>query len=108
MCVVGKPLAIDNYTASFVDGMGGKQVLEEMWPYVSHLVDGSVVVTLEDIAGCIKTLVDKHSLVTEGAGAAPLAAALSDDVPDGNIVCVLSGGNIDSSKLIEIFDGKVP
>lgn len=83
-------------------------MLAEAWPYVSHLVDDSIVVTLRDIAQCVRTLVERHSMVTEGAGAAPLAAALSDEIPDGNIVCVLSGGNIDNEKLVTIFDGNVP
>jgi len=104
----GRASIFPDHKPSFVDGMGGKQVLEEMWPYVHHLVDDSVPVSLKSIADSISLLVDRSSLVVEGAGAATLAAALSDRVPDGNIVCVLSGGNIDQSKLETIFHGEVP
>ena len=88
--------------------MGGKQVLDEMWPYVSHLVDDSVVVTLEQIADAVRLLIDRNSLVAEGAGAATVAAALTDDVPGENIVCIISGGNIDYDKIATICKGSVP
>lgn len=101
-------MAFENHRSSFVDGMGGKNVLEEIWPYVSHLVDSSIVLSLEEIAEAIRILINRNSLVTEGAGAAPLAAALSNKVPNGTIVCVLSGGNIDSNKLVTILNGQVP
>ena len=44
----------------------------------------------------------------EGAGAAPVAAAVAGLAGEGNIVCVVSGGNIDASKLIPILQGHVP
>lgn len=83
-------------------------MLDEVWSYVHRLVDGSIVVSLEQIAESIRLLADRNSLLAEGAGAATLAAALSDEAPDGTIVCVVSGGNIDASKLAAIFDGKMP
>ena len=63
---------------------------------------------VQSIAEAISLLRDISSLVVEGAGAATHAAALSDSVPEGNIVCVLSGGNIDQGKLETIFHGDVP
>ncbi|XP_067936795.1 L-threonine ammonia-lyase-like [Watersipora subatra] len=104
----GKLVEFTEYRTSFVDGMGSKSVLPEAWPYVSQIVEGSVVVTLREVADSIRLLIDKHSLVTEGAGAGALAAAFSNEVPNGTIVCVLSGGNIDKDKLLTIFDGQVP
>ena len=38
-----------DYTASFVDGIGGKSVLDEMWPLVHKLLDGSIVVSLQQV-----------------------------------------------------------
>lgn len=105
---LGKASVLPDHRASFVDGMGGKQVFEEMWPYITRLVDGSVTVSLQQIVDAVRLLVDSASLVAEGAGAAPVSAALTDEVPPGNIVCVVSGGNIDFSKLETICRGQVP
>ena len=101
----GEPVAVD-YTPSFVDGIGGKGLLPEMWPLVSRLVAGSCVVTLEQIASAIRLMVERLSVVAEGAGAAALAAALSGKAGEGNVVCVVSGGNIDSGKLAAILRGE--
>jgi len=105
---LGRPIKLEDRKASFVDGMGGESVFESMWPYVSHLVDASVTLSLRQIADAVSLLADRNSIVAEGAGAATLAAALSDDVPGGNIVCVISGGNIDLMKLATIFHGDIP
>lgn len=103
----GRPVGVD-YRASFVDGMGGKSVLEEMWPLVSTVLDGTVVVSLEEIADAIRLLVERTRIVAEGAGAASVAAALSGRAGGGSIVCVVSGGNIDPSKLATILQGDIP
>jgi threonine dehydratase len=47
-------------------------------------------------------------VVSEGAGAAPLAAALSGRAGRGKTVCVVSGGNIDARVLARILSGEVP
>jgi len=97
-----------SYTPTFVDGIGSKSVLEEMWPMVRKLVSGSIVVSLEEIASAVKVLVEKTHVVAEGAGASSVAAALSGKAGTGNIVCVISGGNIDIHKLINILQDKIP
>jgi threonine dehydratase len=93
------------YTASFVDGIGGRTVLEEMWPLVSHLLSGSLVVTLRQIADAVRLLVERARVVAEGAGAAALAAALTGKAGSGKIVCIVSGGNIDTTKLVRLLNG---
>jgi len=103
----GVPSPID-YRPSFVDGIGGKSVLPEMWPLVRRLLDGSLVVSLEAVAGAIRTLVERNRVVAEGAGAAPVAAALGGRAGKGKVVCVVSGGNIDPAKLALILQGAVP
>lgn len=103
----GVPSAVD-YQPSFVDGIGGKSVLEEMWPLVSTLLAGSLVVSLEEAAEAIRLLVQRNRLVAEGAGAVPVAAALRDVAGPGPIVCVISGGNIDPKKMAAILSGSVP
>ena len=96
------------YTPSFVDGIGGRGVLAEMWPLVSSLLDGSIVVTLAGIAGAIRLLAERQRVIAEGAGAASLAAALSGRAPGRRVVCIVSGGNIDAAKLATILGGGIP
>lgn len=93
------------YTASFVDGIGGKTVLPEMWPLVRELIETSLVVSPRAIAGAVRLLVERHRVVAEGAGAASVAAALEGDVGGGKVVCVVSGGNLDRDKLASILTG---
>ena len=104
---VGMPREID-YRASFVDGIGGKSVLPEMWPMVRELLAGSLVTTLEEIASAIRLLVERNRLVAEGAGATSVAAALAGQAGGGKVVAVVSGGNIDSEKLSRILTGELP
>ena len=103
----GKPVRID-YRKSFVDGIGGPFVLEEIWPLARRLLDGSLVVGLDQVAGAVRTLVERGRVVAEGAGAAPVAAALAGMAGRGRVVCVVSGGNLDAAKLAVILGGGVP
>jgi threonine dehydratase len=103
----GAPARID-YKASFVDGIGSSSVLAEMWPLAQSLLDGSLVVSLAEVAEALRTLAERNRVIAEGAGATPLAAALAgkaggDGSGAGRIVCVISGGNIDLEKLAKIF-----
>lgn len=102
----GSPQEVE-YTPSFVDGIGGKSVLPEMWPLVSRLLDGSLVVELEQIADAIRLLAERNRVIAEGAGGASVAAALSGQAGTGKIVCIISGGNIDSGKLVKILAGQM-
>ncbi len=103
----GSPQSVE-YTPSFVDGIGGKSMLPEMWPLASSLLSGAVVVSLSDVASAIRLLVERGHTVAEGAGASSLAAALTGRVPGRKIVCAISGGNIDLAKLAKILNGEVP
>jgi threonine dehydratase len=66
---------------SFVDGIGGKRVLPEMWPLAKRLLDGSRVVSLAAIAAAIRLLAERNRVIAEGAGAAAVAAALAPGEP---------------------------
>jgi len=101
----GEPRRIER-RPSFVDGIGAAELLPEMWPLVRELVGESQVVTLEETAAAIRLLVDRRSLVAEGAGAAALAAALAQPDLEGVVVCVISGGNIDAAVLGSILQGE--
>ena len=93
---------------SFVDGIGGKNVFEEMWPVARSLLAGSLVVSLQQIAEAVKLLVERARVVAEGAGASTLAAARAHRIGARRIVCVISGGNIDPGRLAVILGGGVP
>jgi threonine dehydratase len=95
-------------TATFVDGIGGPSMLPEMWPPASRLLAGSLVVTLPEVAAAIRHLVQHAAIVAEGAGAAPVAAALKGLAGPGRYVAVISGGNIDPEVLTTILSGLVP
>jgi threonine dehydratase len=100
----GEPVKVP-YTPSFVDGMGSAGLLSEMWPLVSKLANGSIVLSLKQIADAIKLLIERTRVIAEGAGGSSFAAALTGKAGTGKIVCVISGGNIDAEKLIKILSG---
>ncbi|MDE2775684.1 MAG: pyridoxal-phosphate dependent enzyme [Chloroflexota bacterium] len=100
----GEPVDID-YEASFVDGIGGKSVLPEMWRLARALLDGSLVVSLDETRAAIRLLAERGRVIAEGAGAAPVAAALAGRAGGGKVACVVSGGNIDREVLAGIFAG---
>jgi threonine dehydratase len=103
----GEPVEVD-YTPSFVDGIGAPSVFPEMLALARQLVAGSIVVGLEEIAAAVRLLAERNRVVAEGAGAAPVAAALSGEAGSDKIVCVVSGGNIDSAVLAAILAGETP
>jgi threonine dehydratase len=96
------------YTPSFVDGIGGRAVLHEMWPAARALLAGSIVVSLAEVCTAIRLLVERSHVVAEGAGAAAVAAALSGRAGSGRMACVVSGGNIDNTLLTTILRGEIP
>jgi len=97
----GEPLYFDGWKPSFVDGAGGKSVLKTMWPLLKTL-DGSIVMTLDEIAAAMRKAAERVHVVAEGAGGTAIAAALSGRAGTGKIVAVVSGGNIDLSRFSEL------
>jgi threonine dehydratase len=95
----GKPTEIE-FAASFVDGAGGRALLPTMWEHARELVDVAVAVPLDDVRDAVRLLAGRARVVAEGAGALALAAARGRE---GQIVCIVSGGNIDSAVLAEIL-----
>ncbi|HEY2490019.1 MAG TPA: pyridoxal-phosphate dependent enzyme [Streptosporangiaceae bacterium] len=100
----GHPVSVD-YRASFVDGAGSRRVLDSMWPLVAPLVDDAVAIPVGEAAAAVRTLAERARVIAEGAGALAPAAALSGRAGTGKVVCVVSGGNINLSKLAEILNG---
>ncbi len=93
---------------SFVDGIGARNVLPEMWKRLQGLVRTSRVLPLEQIASAIRLCFERHHIVVEGAGGASIAAAIDGDEFEGPVVAFVSGGNIDPSKLATIMGGGIP
>jgi threonine dehydratase len=91
------------YQPSFVDGIGSKTVFPQMLELARHLIDGALVADLKDVAAAVRLLAERNRVIAEGAGACPVACALSSQAGAGKIVCVVSGGNIDAAKLCTIL-----
>jgi threonine dehydratase len=104
----GEASYFDGWTASFVDGAGGKSVLPTMWPLLRRVVDDSIVVTLEDVRAAMKQAAERVHVIAEGAAACAVAAALSGKAGRGKIVAVVSGGNIDLARFAALVCGATP
>ena len=100
---VGSPQVFKGWEPSFVDGAGGKSLFPRMWRRMSSLVDGSIVVSLEQTRRAMRLMAEKTRVISEGAGALPLAAALTGKAGRGPIVAIVSGGNIDLGKFAELI-----
>ena len=100
----GTPQKFPEWQSSFVDGAGGKSVFPRMWERMRPLVDGCIVVSLEQTKQAMRLMAEKSRVIAEGAGALPLAAALTGQAGAGPIVAIVSGGNIDLKKFCEILE----
>src|SRR5882724_4961904 len=99
----GSPQVFENWRASFVDGAGGQSMFPRMWERMKPVMDGCIVVTLDDTKNAMRLLAEKARVIAEGAGALPVAAALSGKAGKGPIVAIISGGNIDLQKFCELI-----
>ncbi len=101
----GAPQEFKEWKASFVDGAGGQSVFPRMWERMRPILDDSLVVSLEDTRRAMRVMAEKARVISEGAGALPLAAVLAGKVTGpGPVVCVVSGGNVDLTKFCELID----
>jgi threonine dehydratase len=98
------PQAFPEWQSSFVDGAGGRSVLPRMWERMKSVTDGAIVVSLEETRKAMRLMAEKARVISEGAGALPLAAALSGRAGNGPIVAIVSGGNIDLKRFCELID----
>lgn len=101
--VAGKPTTVP-YAPSFVDGIGAPLVFPEMFELAQRVLDGSLVVSLDETRRVLKLLAERNHVISEGAGAVPVAAAMRGELTlSGAVVCIVSGGNIDVDKLTRIL-----
>ena len=100
---MGSPQVFKDWKASFVDGAGGQSTFPRMWERMKPVVDDYFVVSLEETKKSMRLMAEKTRVISEGAGALPLAAALSGKAGKGPIVAIVSGGNIDLNKFCELI-----
>jgi threonine dehydratase len=100
---MGSPQVFKEWKASFVDGAGGQSMFPRMWERMKPIVDDYVVVSLEETSKAMRLMAEKTRVISEGAGALPLAAALTGKAGKGPIVAIVSGGNIDLNKFCELI-----
>jgi len=98
----GVPTTID-YQPSWVDGIGARAVFPQMFERARSLIDGCLIADLDAVASAVRLLAQHNHIIAEGAGACPVACALSAPTPPGKLVCIISGGNINPSKLAQIL-----
>ncbi len=99
----GSPQVFDNWKASFVDGAGGQSMFPRMWERMKPVVDGYIVVSLDNTKKAMQLMAERTRIISEGAGALPVAAALTGKAGKGPIVAIVSGGNIDLNKFCELI-----
>jgi threonine dehydratase len=99
----GSPQVFADWKSSFVDGAGGQSMFPRMFERMKPVVDGCLVVTLDETKNAMRLMAEKARVISEGAGALPLAAALSGRAGKGPIVAVVSGGNIDLNKFCQLI-----
>lgn len=101
-----KPSEI-NITSSFIDGIGAPWVIEKNFIHSQKVIEKSLTCSVKEIAYSVKYLIENKKIVAEGAGACSVAAYFKYKDTElknfKNIMCIISGGNIDSSKLIKIL-----
>ncbi|HXG98219.1 MAG TPA: pyridoxal-phosphate dependent enzyme [Gemmatimonadales bacterium] len=99
----GSAQEFPDWKATFVDGAGGKSVFPRMWQRMQPLVDGYIVVSLDEVKRAMRLMAEKARVIAEGAGALGLAAALTGKAGKGPLVAIVSGGNIDLEKFAELI-----
>jgi threonine dehydratase len=100
----GEPRTVE-HTPSFVDGISAKVVFPVMFERARKLLDGSIVVTLDQAAQAMKLVAERNRVIMEGAAACAVAAALSGRAGSGKVVAIVSGGNIDLDRFARLVTG---
>ncbi len=91
--------------ATIADGIKVKEPGVNTFEYCRQYVDQIVTVTDDEVSSAILALIEQHKLIAEGAGAVAVAAVMFDKLPikGKNVVCLVSGGNIDVTILSRVI-----
>lgn len=94
-----------DHVSTIADGIAVKEPGENTFKYVNEYVDDIVTVSDDEISTAILTLIEQQKLISEGAGAVSVAAAMFNKVPikGQKTVCLVSGGNIDVTILSRVI-----
>jgi threonine dehydratase len=92
----------------FVSGVGFASMLPQMWPLCRELIDGTLTVSVAEVAAAIRMMALDNKVIAEGAGAVPVAAALAGRHRFARVCAVVSGGNLDPDMLSTIIAGGIP
>ena len=100
----GAPITLDEVN-TIADGIAVKHPGTLTYELTKKYVDDIFTVSEDEIATAIVTLMERKKMVAEGAGAVSVAAAMFNKLPlkDKNVVCIVSGGNIDVNKLSRVI-----
>lgn len=92
--------------STIADGIAVKEPGANTFKLCSEYVDEIVTVTEGEISSAILALIEQHKMIAEGAGAVSVAAVMFDKIPEKNknVVCVVSGGNIDVTILSRVIE----
>jgi threonine dehydratase len=101
---IAGPQVFKDWTASFVDGAGARSVFPRMWERMKMVADDAIVVSLAETRKAMRLMAEEARIISEGAGALPLAAALTGKAGAGPIIAIVSGGNVDLKKFCELID----
>jgi threonine dehydratase len=104
---MGSPQVFKDWKPSFVDGAGGQSLFPRMWERMKPVVDGCIVVSLDETRKAMRLVAEKARVIAEGAGALSVAAALTGRAGQGPIVAIVSGGNVDLKQFCEIVNSSV-
>src|SRR4029453_15489884 len=99
----GSPRVFKDWKASFVDGAGGQSIFPRMWDRMNPVVDDYIVVSLDETKRAMRVMAEKARVISEGAGAWPLAGPRPGKIGKSPIVAIVSGGNIDLNKFCELI-----
>lgn len=91
--------------STIADGIAVKQPGVNTFELINKYVDDIALVTEDEIASAILTLIEKQKMIAEGAGAVSVAAAMFEKFPiqGKKVVSVVSGGNIDVTSLNRVI-----
>jgi threonine dehydratase len=101
----GRPVWIEP-RPTICDGVAVPFTTDQLYPLLRETVDSVAVVSEEQVRAAIRALAQESNVVSEGAGALALAAALDTPLEDrGTSVCLVTGGNIPGALLDELLGG---
>lgn len=101
----GEIEALDS-VSTIADGIAVKKPGINTFELISKYVDDIALVSDEEVASAILSLIEKQKMIAEGAGATSVAAVMFNKFPlkGKRVVAIVSGGNIDVTSLSRVID----